>query len=412
MEYTDIYFLDLLRNGSIGHPSPPPTSPVDWEKLLKLAARHNSIAIVAVSFPREFGSADRPSEDLVSALKARALEKLLIQLASYKSLTNIITRFTQAGIPAVVFKGIVIDSLYFTFGSRSTCDSDILVSPAHLEQAMRILEQEGFTYQKSEDLGLVKCYVSPALSIDLHSALWGDMIRKHRDALTNQNFEALENCIDLNIHGITIKTFTPENQFLYLFVHYAKHFVAKGASIRNLMDISLFYNKYHDKIDAQNIWAAIKRLEFESFFSYSLELCRRYLGMTDGPLIADINIDINEKTLESLLRDLIGDSTSIQSTERAISHNVVKESYYAGIKHKGRAALTWKMIFPRAMVLPSKYMYAKKHKILLPLAWIHRFFSFIHNRLTNNSSYQYLVSGSVESAETRISLMFDLDLLD
>ena len=67
-----------------------------------------------------------------------------------------------------------------------------------------------------------------------------------------------------------------------------------------------------------------------------------------------------------------------------------------------------RLIFPKPDVLQDDFAYAKKHHILLPIAWVHKWGRFVKNRLTGKSTSAV---NKLEEADSRIAIMQEMKLL-
>ena len=61
-------------------------------------------------------------------------------------------------------------------------------------------------------------------------------------------------------------------------------------------------------------------------------------------------------------------------------------------------------MFPSSKVLPEEYAYAKKVRILLPIAWVHKGINFLKKRSKSKEDW-YSASEKLEIAEHRLKLM-------
>ena len=83
-------------------------------------------------------------------------------------------------------------------------------------------------------------------------------------------------------------------------------------------------------------------------------------------------------------------------------HNTKASS---GIKRK------LEIFFPMPADLKGKFSYAKNCPVLLPIAWIHRFFSALHYSVLCRLKKQS-ASDVLSNAEYRLSLMKSVGLVD
>ena len=86
--------------------------------------------------------------------------------------------------------------------------------------------------------------------------------------------------------------------------------------------------------------------------------------------------------------------------------------YFTGQRRTGNSSFKRKLevIFPKANDLPDEYAYAKKVKILLPIAWVHKMINYLIKYRKNKKTW-YSASEKLDVAEHRLKLMKDMDLI-
>jgi len=404
---THLYFLNAIRCGATGERFQSRQADIDYGELVHLASMHNSVPIFYVGLNGNTDGQVWP-EVYLTHLKEISLANAVRQMVAYNALNVFLEACENAGIRAVVFKGIVLADLYKDYISRPSCDSDILIDPAGYNIVHKLLRESGYTFLAAESGEHVKCYKSKNLSIDLHLRLWGDSVGRHIGAVEKHRLDDMEKTINLRVRQLNITTLDYQAHFIYLLVHIAKHFIIKGVGVRQLMDVSLFYDRYRDNIDLPALWALIDDMGFLSVVRYIFKICERHLGM-DASIFMGEDPVIDNDVLNALIKDIIEGGAFGTTPERSVSHNVVKESYYAGLKNKNQGALVWHLIFPRAVALPKKYKYVRKYPILLPIAWAHRILNFIRNRLVRKDHIKMF--SAINQSSERIRLLEDLDLV-
>jgi hypothetical protein len=87
--------------------------------------------------------------------------------------------------------------------------------------------------------------------------------------------------------------------------------------------------------------------------------------------------------------------------------------YFTGEKTASKSK--WKrklaVIFPRPKDLQDHHGYARRHPILLPVAWVHRIVKYIY-LYVHDTKRTYSATEKLDKAEHRIDLMDKLGLLE
>ena len=404
-------FVSLLKYGGMaGAPAPDCSEFGRWDEILRMAVFHNVLPIIYTAMAEEVVGCNYGAEELQSLKKAVALACVQQGYANHK-LSKLLQSLYANGVEAVLFKGATLAALYKVPLTRISCDADLLVRRSDYQKTVEELNAMGFALVKKESQEEVKAFVSEDLTIDLHMRLWGDISGRHVWFIEALDIAAYEKAISFDINGIEVKTLGYQEHFLYLLVHMAKHFIIKGAGLRHLLDISLYFNAHREKINVRELWDVIVNMGFETLYKNVFYICCKYLGMDQSIFSEGAELDMpEEQVLGVLFDDIVEGGVFGTTPERSVSFNVVKESYYVGLKKNNKTALFFHLLFPRAIALPKKYLYARRHTVLLPIAWIHRFFSFFYNRITKKDHLRFF--DSVQMANDRIKLLERLDLVE
>jgi hypothetical protein len=160
--------------------------------------------------------------DIAQEAKAAYLETSWQNLARVARLLVVLRRFEEAGIPAVLLKGVVLALRYYrNFGMRSMADIDLLVHPADVRRAAALLADLGWTASgvARSDLLPAKMRVlhawpfeaAPLHSLDLH---WTLNVRSPEvDAMFWAASETFE------VESTTVRALSPADQVLHVCTH-------------------------------------------------------------------------------------------------------------------------------------------------------------------------------------------------
>jgi hypothetical protein len=117
--------------------------------------------------------------------------------------------------------------------------------------------------------------------------------------------------------------------------------------------------------------------------------------------------------LQKLMTDLIDVGTIYEDKNAGWQILGIMTPYFIGEQEipKSRFVRRIKILFPPSRALPEEYAYARKYKLLLPIAWIHKSVYFLIKRHRNKKNW-YDAREKLMVAEYRLSLMRDLGLVD
>jgi hypothetical protein len=144
------------------------------------------------------------------------------------------------------------------------------------------------------------------------------------------------------------------------------------------MDICVYINEYNEQLNWEFIISALERFGIQDFTLHLLYICQYYLGMAD---LSFLYHDIEEDVVYMLLYDIV-ERNSMENGEllRVSAQPIVRDVYFSD-KKQGKTNTIKVSFLPRAKSLSQKYSYVKKHPVLLPIAWVHRAFSFLWRKM-------------------------------
>ncbi len=204
----------------------------------------------------------------------------------------------------------------------------------------------------------------------------------------------------VNIYGEDILTIGPTDHLLYLLCHAYKHFIHGGFGIRQVCDIGMFSDRYGDRID----WGCIRRgcdsIRLSCFSAAIFRIGKEHLGFGMPESFSDIEIDETD-----LLDDILtGGIYGVNDINRAHSASITIDA--AASQKKKRPGILSSVCLPYSS-MAGRYPYLKKHRWLLPAAWIQRLFRYLLHREKSADP-----SESLRIGNDRVKLMKLYGLID
>lgn len=383
----------------------------DWKELYQLALQGKTFSLLSEVIARcgELVNADR---EMLAHWRHYARRMFFNQLEVTRSIHAIAHETEKRGIPVVFFKGPVIADLYPHYAMRNSCDTDIWVSDEQKEAAMRMLEEMGYRLVRESSKEHVQVYhqESPSSYIELHTRLWEDYNGKRIQALEAMNLTAPENLVVENACGARLTTLEPRRHLVYQIFHIVKHFMLEGISVRYLLDITLFIQHYRDRIDFEQFWADMERLEYTVLCQHLFSICVRDYGLDERVLCG--KRAMMDGDTERLLIDILGRDGHWEKTAKwQIMGTMIP--YFVGEKEMRKSRIGRKIdaIFLRPKDLTKEYAYARRVPILLPVAWIHRAVRYLLDYFANRKIL-YNASEKLDVTEYRLYLMNRMGLVN
>lgn len=357
-------------------------SGIDWQNLFFEADKHQVLALlypVIIDNEEELSIADT----LLSKFKKSALIDATTQERSYAEIKSVLRGLSAAGIPVIVLKGLIIRDLYKYPFFRTMGDYDLLIKSDDMEAAGRILEESGYYFHADDEKEA--SYNHDSLpKIDLHRQLISTRKFENTDSFNTNAWLGAEK---ITVSGVQMLSLCPLDNAIFILFHTASHIISGGFGLRQLCDFTLFVECYRDKIDWDEYFSMAALLDIDVFARVLMEVCRRLLEL-EPPKCSQIKgqagqanhegqereQELDEALVRSVIIDIFDAGVfGFSSDERIMSSRLL---YYSSGQEvqtlRGRASMYFKLLLPPTGKLDVRYQYAKKHPILLPLAWLHR----------------------------------------
>lgn len=305
-----------------------------------------------------------------------------------KALTDVTEAFRQTGIDYLLLKGSRLRKLYPRPELRYMGDADILIRMDQYEQISSILTELGFSFHHESDHELV--WRNQSLYLELH---------KHLIPSYNKDFYAYYgNGWQLAVKGEESQyTMKPEDEWIFLFTHFAKHYRDGGAGCRYVVDLWLWRRNYPN-MDEAYIRDVLIKMQLDVFHGHILRLIDCWFGEGPGDEILDI------------MTEFILSSGSWGVDEVKVLSRAVRDAKHSGFS--GRLIYLWQTAFPGVMVLREKYTILQKAPWMLPVVWIVRpFYKVLFESRTLKKNVKHVQSLSQDNINLRQE-MLDLVGLD
>lgn len=386
MKYDDIYITELSRAAIFSDtPFIPKQSP-DWAYIHEKSVEQNITGLVfdAVSkLPDEY----RPCGELFDIWQQEMFDAVAAAIRQYNEFLKMSKKIADIGIKAVVLKGGFMRGLYPVPELRTMGDFDILIQKTDLPAVTKLFKANGYEINKAVF----------GIEAQNENAFW-ELFYVLEEEFIN---EPEKNTRDVYEHTLpfgSIYVPGPTLFFAHMVIHTGKHYVEKGAGIRNLLDIALYIKKYAGEIDFKRVEEICREQNYSKIYNYILNVLTAQFGM-------DISFIDFEKTdtelfMEyTLLNGVFGRHDNVLLRQMALderenSHGVVR------------------LLFPPVKTLETRYKYLKKFPFLLPVAWIQRVLFGIFVKKVNIGRMFKDIDEAVEFSDERLKWLGMLDLKD
>lgn len=406
MDATRQYLLTLTKQAIWQEEPSTPPDQLNWETLF-CEARAGNILSVLVSCIQKIPKSLQPMQ----------LERLLEESANlkkrrrreYDMLQQIFGEADNRNIQLVLFKGPVFAHLYPDYDLRYYDDFDLLVSPEEFDMTVELLESFGFKMSRHITKQYVYCFRKESYSdIELYTRLCENLPAKKEKQLMELGLDEEAALVNTTACGMLVTTLGYEEHLIYQMHHIAKLLVFQGMELRHYVDVTLYVNRYIEKIDVEHFWESMKKLKYKKFVEIFCQICVQYLGMKKEFLPeTPWKEELTEQWITTFFDvGLLGCGCE----DTRVASAIVYQSYFSNRGEKPSRKKMWRVtLFPGIKDLSGRYRYAKKHKWLLPVAWTHRAFRYFLTFVSKER--KRAVSEPMRQAEEKMVVLEKMGIL-
>ncbi|MBR3842929.1 MAG: nucleotidyltransferase family protein [Christensenellaceae bacterium] len=308
------------------------------------------------------------------------LKSMLISEGQLQELQRIFTAFDENGIDYMPLKGTLMKERYPKPELRIMGDADILIRLAQYEKISGIMTALGFTETANSDHELV--WRSPKLYLELHKRLIPSY-NKDFYAFFGEGWQLAK-----RQNGKRF-SMTAEDEMVYLFTHFAKHFRDGGIGLRHMTDLFV-YQRANPSLDEAYVVAELEKLQLLSFYNNIKKLLRVFF------------MDEAEDELSEILTEYIFESGSWGKLESRILATSVRDLGESRSPLKKKLLYLKEIAFPSLNGLKFKYPILKRAPWALPLVWIYRpFYKLLFEKESLNRHEQAISAMKKEDIDRR-----------
>ena len=340
---------------------------IDYKKLFELAVRQQVHTLAYSALSKQ----DIEENEILLNWKKIHIGTCFKYAIFFEQLKPVLDTLEKEKIEITLLKGSVYRELYPSPELRTMGDVDILIKEEDIPHFEKAISTLGYSRPEKQghltELGY-EYNANGKPNVEAFFSLREDFRDKYDIKYQNgtqkyKNYEYVYKLCDLYaiIHHVA---------------HFSKHFYSAGAGIRFLADLYLLLTKLD--YDKNELIKELKSLKLYNFFSVSVCTLKKYFDFSPDFEHLDKS-DIVEQFVDYLFRDTVyGTKDSASLVKRTVK--------------KGKFKMILKALFPDVEFLCTKYMWFKKHKWLIPIAWLRHIFSIITRPGKVKKNLSYLTS--------------------
>jgi len=336
-----IYLTACAINGKT--PRQERIDKLDLPNLFEVCQKHILTACTAYALE----SAGVKDHDFTQAKEKAVRKNILLDVER----GNILRKLEAEKIWYMPLKGSILKDWYPKLGMRQMSDNDILFDINHRNDVRKIMQQFGF--ELKTELEVVDEYLKePIYNFEMH----GELLMEYQVGSMANYYRGIKERMQRDDNNEFGYHFNKEEFYLFMLAHEYKHFIISGTGVRSLVDTYVFLRKFNNTLDWEYINAELKKLEIEDFERNNRELAMKVFSMQT------LTIE-NKKLLDYYVM-----SGTYGNSSKTVQN---------GIKFRGNGSkfryLVYRL-FPPIYFLEVSVPWVKKSKLLIPVAYMYRFF--------------------------------------
>ncbi len=323
----------------------------DARALYRLSKIHGLQAIV-------FDSLSIAADDtaLLAAWSRDLQQNFLLDLLQRQAYDAILAALRNAGIRCLPLKGIAIKDLYPKSCYRATADLDFFMPDAEPGAVARTLAALGYTATDTSATYDTAFTSGDGVTVEIHSAL---VPRWHP-------LEPLALYLTQAVRAEGDRLYwSPEDEYLYLLAHLAKHYEHAGVGVRQVLDIFLYQQKIH--LNLAYVRDTLARFSLLAFYNDLQALIACWFGEEPEP---------STRVCE-MAADILS-TGSYGTSERALRYRFQK-----GMRQgNSRFHYALRRLLPGQTQMRQMYPLWGQYAIFFPALWAHR---LLHRLVTRRA---------------------------
>lgn len=374
------YFVSLAKTSILGEKTENPPKDTDWKYIWDKAYAQNISGIIAESVLRLPPELQPENTELWNEGMMQTLFLMSQKFAEFGRISKL---FVNSGIEVVCLKGIVTKDLYPVPELRVMGDFDLFVKKSQINTVSDILRNEGYEILK-EPVGIT------AKKGGIMWEIFFTLEQEFRENTLAYDEKLFDEKVSI---GNGLYRLNNTHMLSHMILHFGQHLIYTGSGIRNLLDIVIFVKKYKDETDFEEV----KRICADNYF----ERLYQYV-MTAVDEIFGVSVEHEDYEIKQFIDILLEGGVFGEAANNVMARQTSRQI--------GNVGMIRRVFFPTCEMLETSYSYLKKHRWLLPVAWVHRIFrARLHRKYTFKSMISDL-GESVKYAKKHDVQMNDLKL--
>ena len=344
MNSTNKGILTLLRSAVTGEKLELPAD-FDLTAAYPMIRRHQ---LVPLAYEGALNCGVNQTLPVMNRLCNGYCQCLIRMTGQLDAVKRVCDAFERAGIDYMPLKGSKLYALYPKPELRIMADADILIREEQRQRIVPVMKKLG--YRESEESDHELNWKSDALYMELHKRLVPTYDEDYYAYFGDGWDRARKKdgcCYEMST----------EDEYIFLFTHFAKHYRDGGVGVRQALDLWVFRRANPD-LDEEYVLNQLRKLQLDRFHQNVVCLLKLWFQDEKG----------NETS--EFLGEFIFQSGVWGDVESHYLAQEAKDQKNASSFAAGKLKSILRVIFPSRAYAQVSYPILRKAPILLPFMWV------------------------------------------
>lgn len=310
---------------------------VDWHKIASIAKSQTVLSIILDGLT----SQNTVKPDRFTLIEWIGLQRAIEVENDRQNLAvaDIVSKYKAAGLDPILLKGQSVAIYYDNPSHRQPGDID-LYFPDGYECANALAESWTGTLKHEETI-YHKSYTVKGIELENHKEYVLFYSKRNEERwgyVRNDLLKVCTECLLLrskNGEESLIKTFNPQMNAIYLYLHLQHHLLQTGIGLRQICDWACLWKKREKDIDKDLFLQIVNILPVKRCMTALTWIVVNYLGLDEGVIPLNIKTDMAKKDGELLLRDILDSGNFGRSS--GIMDGFVRNSHWNNLRNYTKA---------------------------------------------------------------------------
>ncbi len=345
------------------------TLPMDFD-ITEAFETANKHGITAIIYYGAHNCGIDTTADIMKNNLLRVYKQIMICSKQDAEIKRILDTFENNGIKHLPLKGVNLRKLYPKPEMRRMGDADILIDIEQYDQIRPLMIELGYTEREQYYHELP--WTSKNAHIELHRSLVPQ---------TNKDYyRYFKNCwrsAKLKDGKKSEYQMSYEDEFIFVFTHFAKHYRSAGIGIRHFIDLWVLKSKYTN-LDIDYMRTELDKLGLLEFYDNIVKTIA--VWFEDAPS--------DEKS--DFITQVIFENGEFGNVSALITSTALKEKKSGKNEPSVMLNYIFKTAFPSFGMMCKIYPFLATIPILLPFMWVVHFFSRILKKNKRKNLFKVL----------------------